>query len=196
MRMRGGNICIHWRCWSCLGACGGPAHVSGADLLLGGGAVYCGVLLPSLGFFYAYGLMVSFVFDHLQYQASIALFALAGAAVALVDTRLAGHVRWVERVAVAAVLVALALVARSYAGVFQDQGILGLGHLGQKSHVVVCRCNLAMWYEHQGQDAASLVHHRLVLELEEQLARENPTVDGYRANVAVYWNSLGLPERR
>src|SRR5262249_14864951 len=158
--------------------------------------VYCGVLFPSLGFFYAYGLMVSFVFDHLQYQASIALFALAGAAVALLDTRLAGPARWVERGAVAAPPVALALVARPYAGLLQDERILDEDMLAKNPTSWFAEHNLAMWYEHQGQDAASLVHHRRALELEEQLARENPTVDGYRANVAVYWNSLGLPERR
>ncbi|MBI5692553.1 MAG: tetratricopeptide repeat protein [Verrucomicrobia bacterium] len=49
--------------------------------------LFGGTLFPALGFFNVYPFLYSFVADHFQYLASLALFALAGAAVARLPSR-------------------------------------------------------------------------------------------------------------
>ena len=50
--------------------------------------IFAGVLAPVLGFFNIYYMRFSFVADHFQYHASVALIALAAAGMALVAARL------------------------------------------------------------------------------------------------------------
>ena len=51
--------------------------------------IFGGVLLPALGFLNVYPFRYSFVADHFQYHASLALIALAGAGLAMLARRLA-----------------------------------------------------------------------------------------------------------
>ncbi|HVU89370.1 MAG TPA: tetratricopeptide repeat protein [Pirellulales bacterium] len=50
--------------------------------------IFGGVLVPAIGFFNVYPFRFSFVADHFQYHATLALFALAAAGCALLDARL------------------------------------------------------------------------------------------------------------
>jgi hypothetical protein len=54
--------------------------------------IFCGVLVPAIGFFNVFPYRYSFVADHFQYHASIALIALAAAGIVLA-VRLRGHDR-------------------------------------------------------------------------------------------------------
>ena len=68
--------------------------------------VFAGVLLPALGFFNVYPHRYSFVADHFQYLASIALIALFAALSVMLATRLFGR-RRVPTLAAASALLAL-----------------------------------------------------------------------------------------
>ena len=50
--------------------------------------IFCGVLMPALGFLNVYPFRYSFVADHFQHHASLALFALAAAGVGMLDDHL------------------------------------------------------------------------------------------------------------
>ncbi len=58
--------------------------------------IFAGVLVPALGFFNVYPFRFSFVADHFQYHASIALIALAAAGGALLagGCQVHGHRKW------------------------------------------------------------------------------------------------------
>jgi tetratricopeptide (TPR) repeat protein len=73
--------------------------------------IFGGVLVPAIGFFDVYPFLFSFVADHYQYHASMSLIALATAGAALTARRLGVSWRWPARMAAAAVLLALAVVA-------------------------------------------------------------------------------------
>jgi len=52
--------------------------------------IFCGVLVPALGFFNVYPFRYSFVADHFQHHASLALIALAAAGAGMLDRLLPG----------------------------------------------------------------------------------------------------------
>ena len=74
--------------------------------------IYGGVLLPTLGFFNVFLFRYSFVADHFQYHASLAILALAAAGAVMLMGRARQQPAWVAPLAAAGLLVPLALVAR------------------------------------------------------------------------------------
>lgn len=68
--------------------------------------IFVGVLTPALGFFDVYPFRYSFVADHFQYHASVALIALGSAAVTLIAAKAQGALTPGIRVALVAVLLA------------------------------------------------------------------------------------------
>src|SRR5262249_48164040 len=86
--------------------------------------IFAGVLVPALGFFSVYPFRYSFVADHYQYHASIALFALAAAAIALLIDRLGERGRRLAPLAAAALLVPLMVVAHLRTHAFADDLVL------------------------------------------------------------------------
>jgi protein O-mannosyl-transferase len=83
-------------------------------------SIFCGVLVPALGFFDFYPMRYSFVADHFQYLASPALIALVVAAAAVALRKLAPRATAAPYVLAGIVLVVLStltlLQARVYAG--------------------------------------------------------------------------------
>lgn len=73
--------------------------------------IFGGVLAPAIGFFDVYPFLFSFVADHYQYHASMALIALAAAGATLAARRCGAAWQWPARIAAAAVIVMLAVVA-------------------------------------------------------------------------------------
>jgi tetratricopeptide (TPR) repeat protein len=151
---------------------------------------------PALGFFYIYGLMISFVYDHLQYHAIVVFFALVAAVMSIMDTRLANWLQWLFRAAVGFLVGALLILAHSCVGVFQNPRILNEDILAKNPDAIIAEVNLAVWYERQGRDAESVPHRRRAIEVQGQLAQKKPDIAGYRGQLAAYWVRLGLAERR
>jgi hypothetical protein len=56
--------------------------------------IFGGVLVPALGFFNVFPFLFSFVADHFQYHASLALIALAAATLVLAAHRFLPRARW------------------------------------------------------------------------------------------------------
>lgn len=82
--------------------------------------IFGGVLVPALGFFDVYYFRYSFVADHFQYHASIALAALGAAGAAMAAARLPRAWRGAERVAAAALLLILMLLSILRSTVYHD----------------------------------------------------------------------------
>ncbi len=82
--------------------------------------VFVGVLAPALGFFDVFPFRYSFVADHFQYHASIALIAAAVAGSALAARRLGRRAAWVAPWLAAALLLALGAKARRQTRVYHD----------------------------------------------------------------------------
>lgn len=73
--------------------------------------IFAGVLVPALGFFNVYPFRYSFVADHFQYHASIALITLAAAGLAILASRLPGRLHQLAPVAAGVLLAVLGLLA-------------------------------------------------------------------------------------
>ena len=82
--------------------------------------IFAGVLTPAPGFFNVYPFLFSFVADHFQYHASMALLAAAAAALVLSARRFLPHSPWVVPLATVALLMPLTLWARSKTTAYHD----------------------------------------------------------------------------
>jgi len=82
--------------------------------------IFAGVLAPVLGFFNIYYSRYSFVADHFQYHASVALIALAAAAVATFLARQGAALRIAGALAVGGLLVLLSALTFQQAGVYHS----------------------------------------------------------------------------
>jgi protein O-mannosyl-transferase len=83
--------------------------------------IFAGVLVPALGFFDVYPFRYSFVADHFQYHASMALIALAAAIATIGWRRMAGSSRWPGSLTAAAVLIVLSVLTWQRTFVYDDQ---------------------------------------------------------------------------
>ena len=82
--------------------------------------IFAGVMLPALGFFNVYFMQYSYVSDHFQYHASVALIALAAAAAAVAGTRLRPWIGAWSRAAAGGLLMTLAVVTFRQTFVYHD----------------------------------------------------------------------------
>ncbi len=113
--------------------------------------VFGGVLVPVLGFFNVYPFRFSFVADHFQYHASISLLVLFAAGAALVMRKLPGDAQGMLRLAAAAVLLVLAVVACRRTSVFHDPEVLYRDTIAKNPACVVAYSNLALFLGDQGR---------------------------------------------
>ncbi len=86
--------------------------------------IFAGVLVPALGFFDVYPFLHSFVADHYQYHASMALIALAAAAIANAFDAWPRSTRTSKTLATAAILFPLAIVAHKQTFAYKDNDTL------------------------------------------------------------------------
>ena len=98
--------------------------------------IFGGVLVPAIGFFDVFPFRFSFVADHYQYHASIALITLSAAALATAIARFSRRARWAMPVAAACVLVPLTVLAHQKTYVYWDDFTL---------HADVARLNPEPW---------------------------------------------------
>ncbi len=82
--------------------------------------IFGGVLVPAIGFFDVFPFRFSFVADHYQYHASIALITLATATLTTAVTKIAGHTRWALPIVAAAILIPLTILAHQKTHVYWD----------------------------------------------------------------------------
>lgn len=124
--------------------------------------LFGGTLFPVLGFVNVYPFLFSFVADHFQYLASLALFALAGAGVA---AALARYGRGATLGALAAVLAVLAALTWQRAGVYRDEATLWRDTLARNPDCWMAHNNLALVLLADGRAAEAVPHLEAALRL-------------------------------
>jgi tetratricopeptide (TPR) repeat protein len=119
-------------------------------------AIFVGLLLPVLGFFNVYMYRFTFVADHLQYQASIALFALAAAALAMIAAHVFPAKTWVVVAAGAAVIIPLAIRSRAQTFAYQNAKTIYEEIIAHNPLCWMAHINLAEYLQRRGDRAAGL----------------------------------------
>jgi Tfp pilus assembly protein PilF len=119
---------------------------------------YCGMLFPALGFANIYFTRFSFVNDHFQYHASIALFALFAAVV----VRQSPAIPWRSPLAVVLtlpILFLLGYLTYSRCEVYRDSVTLWTDTLERNPSAWLAHTNLANLLDSQGRSREGLLHH-------------------------------------
>ena len=157
--------------------------------------IFAGVLTPALGFFKVYPFRYSFVADHFQYHASIALVALAAAALARAGRRHIGRPAWVPPLLVFALLLPLAVAARHRTLIYKDRTTLLETTFAQNPAAWVAPADLASQLGKQGNSAAAIPYYRQAIEsLQKSVALAPAPTD--LENLAGCFLDLGIAQRQ
>ncbi|HEX3726408.1 MAG TPA: tetratricopeptide repeat protein [Pirellulales bacterium] len=140
--------------------------------------IFAGVLLPALGFFNVYPFRFSFVADHFQYHASIALISLAAAAATLALAKAPHNARRLAPWAVAIVLLPLAGVARQRAGVYRDLTTLFADTIAQNPAAWAAHHNLGIVLYTQGRNDEAIEQFRRAIAINPGDARLRNSLGG------------------
>ncbi|MCP4658709.1 MAG: tetratricopeptide repeat protein [bacterium] len=137
--------------------------------------VFAGMLVPALGFFDVYPMRFSFVADHFQYQASIALIALGSAVAAAFLAPLTSRRRWIGPLAGGLLVIALGLVTWNRSHVYRDQETLWRDTLAKNPDAWLAHNNLGMILYERGEmkDAGSHFRDAVRLNPEYAVAHNN-----------------------
>jgi tetratricopeptide (TPR) repeat protein len=141
--------------------------------------IYCGVLLPALGFFNIYFMKYAHVSDHFQYHASVALIALAAAGVALVAARLKSAERAFVYAGSGAVLALLAILAYRQTFIYHDLETLYRDTIAKNPDAWMAYLNLATHFDAIDRDAEAVEIARAGL----QVKPDEPKLHACLANV-------------
>jgi len=124
--------------------------------------IFAGVLFPVLGFFDVFAFRYSFVADHFQYHASIALIALGAATVALLAEFL-GRL-WLVPIAIA-VLTPLSIASHIQTYAYEHRQSLWEDVLSKNQESWAAHNNLGKLLREAGRYEAAIGHFRTALEL-------------------------------
>jgi Flp pilus assembly protein TadD len=127
--------------------------------------IFGGVLVPALGFVNVYPFRFSFVADHFQYHAGIALLALTAAGAAIFWKRLRPDLRSAGQAACGLLLVVMSLLTMSRATVFFDEETLNRDTIAQNPTAWMAYSNLAAFLEAQSKFDESYTLYKTAAEL-------------------------------
>src|SRR5262249_8779770 len=127
--------------------------------------IFAGVLTPALGFFDVFPFRYSFVADHFQYHASLALVTLAVAGGATLLSKFSVPMRLQMTLAVLLVLV-LGVMSDARTHVYHDLMTLYTDTLERNPQSAAAHNNLGNYLRQQGQPAESLAHLQAAVRLE------------------------------
>ncbi len=131
--------------------------------------IFAGVLTPALGFFNVYPFLFSFVADHFQYHASIALIAAAAAGLTVLGRRWRLH-GWIPVAVALLVLAPLGLLARAKTHAYYNVETLYEDTLRLNPAAWAAHVNLAYQKQHEGDFETAVRHYRAALELKPDYA--------------------------
>ncbi len=134
--------------------------------------IFGGVLMPALGFFNVYPFRYSYVADHFQYHASMALIVLAAAAMAVAAERLGPSRRGQCYAAAVALCAALALLTNRQAREYHDEETLYSSILEQNPQSWNSYLNLGVYYKQAGRRDEAYA----MLEKAAELNSTDPTI--------------------
>ena len=126
--------------------------------------LFGGTLFPVLGFVNVYPFIFSYVADHFQYLASLALFAWFAAVASIGHTRLAWP-QWTGPAAAVGLLLLLAGLTRQQSASYRDVFTLYETTLERTPDSWVAHLNLGTAFDEAGQPAKALPHVQRALEL-------------------------------
>lgn len=124
--------------------------------------LFGGTLFPVLGFVNVYPFLFSFVADHFAYLANLALFALAGTALASLSARYSRNVALASSVVLG---VAYFTLTWNRAGVFRDEATLWRDTLARNSSCWLAHNNLALVLAAEGETGSAVTHLETALQL-------------------------------
>ncbi len=127
--------------------------------------IFGGVLVPAIGFFDVYPFLFSFVADHYQYHASMALLALFGAGAAMALQRLQGLSLRAGQCAVAVVLALLLIVAHRETYAYFDNETLIRDNVANNPQAWAGHDHLGTWLASQKRHAEAIEQYREALRL-------------------------------
>ncbi|MES1213575.1 MAG: tetratricopeptide repeat protein [Singulisphaera sp.] len=138
--------------------------------------IFCGVLVPALGFFNVYPFRYSFVADHFQYHASLALLALAAAGAVTLVKRLPEAARRAAPFVAGLLLVALVGLSFSQARTYRDLETLYHDTIAKNPSGWMAYSNLAVYVESLGRHDEAYENFKKAVEL-------NPDDEKMQANM-------------
>lgn len=124
--------------------------------------LFGGTLFPALGFFNVYPFLYSYVADHFQYHASLALFALAGAGLAALPARLPAGVRFGGP---AVLLSGLGFLSWQQSAIYRDPSTLYQATLAANPACWMAHNNLAILLVESHRAEEALPHYEVALRL-------------------------------
>ncbi|HEV3025695.1 MAG TPA: tetratricopeptide repeat protein [Pirellulales bacterium] len=146
--------------------------------------VFAGVLTPALGFFNVFPFTYSFVADHFQYHASVALIALGVAGLTRLYSRLAKHGIWTARVATAGLLAPLSVLAFDRTRVYEDLPTLHANTMALNPTAWVAPQNLGTFFYDQQRYEEAIPQYRKAIEIRQKLVDDFPHVSYYQDGLA------------
>ena len=130
--------------------------------------LFGGTLFPVLGFFNIYPFLFSYVADHFQYLASLAIFALAGAGIARVPKA------WARGAGIGCAVV-LAILSFRQAAMYRDQFTLYETTIRRNPECWMAHNNLAIALVEAGRAEEALPHCEAALRLRPNYAKGEHT---------------------
>ncbi|HUR56310.1 MAG TPA: tetratricopeptide repeat protein, partial [Opitutaceae bacterium] len=125
--------------------------------------LFGGMLFPVLGFVNVYPFLFSFVADHFQYAAALAIFALAGVGWARLP-------RMLRHMSAVLVPLALAFVTWRQAGFYRDDYSLYTATLARNPSAWLAHNNLGLTLVNDGRPAEAVPHFEIALRLRHRFA--------------------------
>jgi tetratricopeptide (TPR) repeat protein len=130
--------------------------------------IFAGVLAPALGFFDVYPFIFSFVADHFQYHASVALVALFAAMLSVAVRRLAPRSAWIMPLAAVMILAPLAVTAHRRTAVYHDLTTLYEDTIAANPEAWAAHVNLGYALQREGQFDEAVDHYRRALAINQR----------------------------
>lgn len=127
--------------------------------------LFAGMLFPALGFFNVYPFVFSFVADHFQYLASIAVITFVAAGITLLLDRCQDRHRVFARLVPVALVIALSALTWRQSHLYADPVALYQSTLRDNPDCWMAHNNLGNVLLHKGQTDEAAAHYRKVLQL-------------------------------
>ena len=145
--------------------------------LLAASLLYCGTLVPALGFFDVYPFRYSYVADHFQYLASSAMFTLLAASITAWLSRTSVNMRRAEAIMCLAIGAPLSVLTWQQAHDYADARTLYETTLRRNAECWLCHNNLATAKLHGSEadlsDAIAHLHESLRIYPDDAEAHNN-----------------------
>ncbi len=130
--------------------------------------IFAGVLVPALGFFNVFPFLYSFVADHFQYHASLALLALAAATLVTLARRWGGETSWPMRGVAAVLLLVLCGLTQVRTWAYKDLMTLYNDTITRNPTCWAAYTNLGVCLNYEGKYAEAVEVFRKAAEIAPQ----------------------------